>query len=72
MDRYWNYVYNRTQYKSHLWLEPFTPQNEKNLKWELCQNQTENYHCGYETVIFTPNFNLKKFYSNPLDIYIFM
>jgi len=60
------------QFKIHLGLESFTPQNEKHLKRELCQNQTENYQCRYETVIFTPNFNLMIFFSNPWDINIFM
>jgi len=50
-----------TQFKIHLELEPLTP-----------QNQTENYQCGYKTVIFTPNINLMIFFSNPWVIYIFM
>lgn len=36
----------------------------------MCQNQTENYYCGYKNIIFTVNLNLC--YSSPTVIFIFL
>lgn len=46
------------------------PEVLKHFKWGLCQNQTENYCCGYKNSIFTRYLNLMTFFFNPFCIYL--
>lgn len=41
-----------------MWGEKSVYARYHNLNWRLCQNQTENYFCGYRNIIFTLNLNL--------------
>ena len=41
----------------------FIPEIKKNLKWQLCQIETENYYSGYKNITLTLNLNLMFFQS---------